>query len=207
MTTLAQTKAIHTLRRQIAGFEEADYRGLLRQEFRVASSRDLDEREANRLIDTLRGLGGDPVRRAAQTASGPYSKVLQALWIAAYNLGLAREKDDRAMLKFVERQTGVSHTRFLVDAADARKAIEGLKAWIARAAQVEWPKNRDPLARKRAVVDAQAAIIRQTLPTFDPEVFGLLEGLPRTLDRYGERHFDRLSEKLGRMIRNRKGRS
>ena len=205
MTTPAQTRAIHTLRRQIAGFDEEAYRGLLQARFSVVSSRDLDERGANRLIETLRDLGAGG-RPASRTASGPFAKVLQALWLSAWNLGIVREPDDRAMLKFVARQTGVAHTRFLIEPKEAAKAIEGLKAWIAREGGVDWPATRDPLALKRAVVEAQAAILVNYLPTFDAQTFGLLERLPASFERYGEKHFDRLSEKLGRMIRERKGR-
>ncbi len=64
--------------------------------------------------------------------TGKYAKKLQALWIAAWNLGIARDRDDKALLAFVKRQTGIDHTRFLVYADDAKRAIEALKGWINR---------------------------------------------------------------------------
>lgn len=99
-----------------------------------------------------RGFKGRPA--TASTATGKYAPILKALWLSAYNLGIARSQDDKALLSFVQRQTGVTHTRFLTDEADARKAIEGMKKWLARDGGVEWP-GRGHLEAKRAVVIAQ----------------------------------------------------
>lgn len=95
------------------------------------------EKEA--VVTELRRLGFKSVDRrqdGRQKLTGKYAKKLQALWIAAWNLGLARERDDKALLAFVKRQTGIDHTRFLVYPDDAAKAIEGLKGWLAREAGV-----------------------------------------------------------------------
>jgi uncharacterized protein DUF1018 len=69
-----------------------------------------------------------------------------------------RDRSDRAMLAFLQRQTGVSHTRFLQDPRAALGAIEGLKSWLSRAGNVEWPAdNSDAIGSKRAVLNAQWA--------------------------------------------------
>lgn len=143
MTTLQQTKAIHALRRKIPHYTEGDYRDYLRREFGVMSSKDLTNAQAERVRKTLQTLAGDngQVRRASVTAEGPYAAKLQALWISAFHLGVVRSKDDKAMIAFVQRQAKVSHTRFLTEPADAAKAIEALKSWIAREAGVEWPSR------------------------------------------------------------------
>jgi len=155
MTNAAQTRAIHAMRREL-GMTDGDYRCHLQARFRVVSSRDLDESQAAELIDDLRAAGanGGP-RSSSRTATGNYAKVLQALWISAWQLGIVRSRDDAAMLAFVERQTGISHTRFLKDSADAAKAIEGLKAWIAREAGVVWPSASN--ARKLGLEIAELA--------------------------------------------------
>ena len=203
MTTAIQTRAIHYLRRQIAGFDDDAYRDHLRARFSVVSSTALSDWQANVLIGDLRKLAGQAGgRTAANTASGPFRAILQALWISGWNLGLIASPDDRAMIKFVERQTGLTHTRFLTDPKDALRAIEALKGWLERAG-VAWPKGRNPLARKRAVIDAQEAIIRLTLPAFDALTFGVLAGLPHDFAAYGDKQFDRLSEKMGRLVRER----
>lgn len=163
MTALAQTKAIHALRRQIPHYTDADYREYLLREFGVDSSTRLTHAQAGRVIETLKTLAGQngQVRRASATADGPYARKLQALWISAYNLGVVRNRDDAAMIKFVQRQAKVSHTRFLTEPADAKKAIEALKSWIAREAGVDWPirdESDGAIDTKRAV--AQAACRR-----------------------------------------------
>ena len=48
-----------------------------------------------------------------------------------------------ALVAFVKRQTGVDHIRFLHHADDAAKAIEGLKAWLAREGGVKWRADLD----------------------------------------------------------------
>ncbi|MFT4098808.1 MAG: regulatory protein GemA [Rhodoblastus sp.] len=206
MTSLAQTRAIHSIRRQIADFTEVDYRDLLTREFKVASSRDLWDRDAERLILRLKELAGQGVtpRTRANTASGKFAPLLQALWLALYNLGAVRSPDDRALIAFVQRQTGCDHTRFLTEAAEAFPAVEALKAWLAREGVV-WPTGYDTFARKRAVIDAQAAKIRKSLPTFDPLLFAQLSGLPRAWDRFGDHQLDALSRKMGEQIRKTAG--
>ncbi|WP_186387510.1 phage protein GemA/Gp16 family protein, partial [Stappia sp. TSB10P1A] len=63
---------------------------------------------------------------------GPFAGKLQALWIAAYNLGVVKTSTDEAMMAFVTRQTGLAHARFLRFAEDAEKAIEAIKGWTRR---------------------------------------------------------------------------
>ena len=70
---------------------------------------------------------------------------------------MVRIRTDAALLGFVERQTGLSHTRFLVGAHYASRAIDALKAWLGREAGVVWPAkdHDDGLASRRAIVEAQ----------------------------------------------------
>jgi hypothetical protein len=84
--------------------------------------------------------------------SGPYAAKLQALWISGWNLGVVHVRTDDAMLSFVKRQTGIEHTRFLRDAADARKAVEALKGWLERSGGVNWGEFLHP---QDCVVEAQ----------------------------------------------------
>ncbi len=220
MTSIEQTRAIHALRRRIPGYTDDDYRAFLQSRYGVPTSTRLTFIQAAGVIGELRRLAGRAAfsDARARAASGPYVKPLQALWIAAFNLGIVADRSDRALIAFVERQTGLTHTRFLQDAADARKAIEGLKAWIARSvnerlAETErgdqghafaWPKGRNVIERKMAIVAAQTAIVRKQRPTFDPQTFGGLEGLGARLDDYDERALDRLSAAIGKIIRRAK---
>lgn len=202
MSAPDQVMAIHTLRRKIPGFTEADYRAHLKDVYGVTSCKQLTYAQAAGVIADFAKLAvQDRPRQSAARVTGQYGRALQALWIAAWNLGIVASRDDRALLAFVERQTGLSHTRFLTDAKDAAKAIEGLKAWIAREGGVGWPKNRSPLARKLAVLDAQATIMRRKLPNFTAESFGNLKGYGADFRTYDEPTLDRLSADIGRMIR------
>ncbi len=126
--------AIHVARKQL-GLDEETYRAVLVRVTGKDSAGAMDEAERRRVVDELRRQGFKPAKSALE---GPFAKKLQALWIAAWNLGLVRDRRDAAMLAFVKRQTGIEHTRFLRETADARKAIEALKAWIARDAGVDW---------------------------------------------------------------------
>lgn len=96
------------------------------------------EKEA--VVTELRRLGFQPAAGAAKSKglTGKYAKKLQALWIAAWNLGVVRDRRDAALLAFVQRQTGLDHVRFLHQADDARAAIEALKGWLKREAGVDF---------------------------------------------------------------------
>ena len=227
MTTLAQNRRIHALRRDIPGLDEASYRALLAREFRVQSSRELDAAGGDRLIAALaarqngkmpapvwhRETGGaaGKARPARAAMGGPFAKVLQALWIAGWNLGLVRDRTDAALLTFVTRQTGIENTRFLIAAQDSAKAVEALKAWLARDGGVVWPKGDAPLARKRAVAEA----IARRIMTHDPARCALIAAteyemfmsLARAFnsatppDSYTSREWDRFAEALGESLR------
>ena len=221
MIAVAQTRAIHALQRALA-MDDDDYRGFLRARFKVASSRDLNPAQANALIEELRALAGPRAegRSPAKTVSGRYAKVLQALWIAGWHLGIVSSKDDAALIAFVERQTGLPHTRFLSDAADANRAIEGLKAWLAREAKLVWPDQRDAeregrevgWLRKRAVAHA-CAVRLQALGGFRPSfkgdsvwpedvrAYAQRRGLPADFERYGGDDWNRLAGWLGGRLR------
>lgn len=208
MSAPNQVTAIHTLRRQIPNFGDAEYRAHLKDVYGVTSCKQLTFTQAAGLIAELSRMAPKTAVRAkaasAVRVSGQYARALQALWIAAWNLGVVEKRDDRALLAFVERQTGLSHTRFLHDAADAAKAIEGLKGWIARAADLTWPTSRSAIDRKRAVIEAQVAIMRKRLPNFSAATFGALQGYGSKIDAYDEPTLDRLSADIGRMIRRAK---
>lgn len=126
--------AIHVGRKQL-GLDEDTYRALLTRVTGKASSADMSEAERIDVVDEMRRLG---FKQAKTGLEGPFAKKLQAQWIAAWNLGIVEDRADAAMLAFVRRQTGIEHTRFLRDAADARKAVEALKGWMAREAGVDW---------------------------------------------------------------------
>jgi phage gp16-like protein len=155
---------IHVLKAQ-AHFNDETYREFLQKHTGKRSAKELSPREAARVIEELRNVAGEAnIRGAVAGLDSSIGGKLRALWIAGYNLGIVRERSDRAMLAFLQRQTGVSHTRFLKDAQAASSAIEGLKSWLERDGGVKWPSRHDlddltegdrVIASKRAILDAQ----------------------------------------------------
>jgi hypothetical protein len=148
---------IHVLKGQL-GFDDDAYRDFLYAQAKVRSAKDLSAASAARVIERMRELTGErsPAQGAVAGLDTAIGGKLRALWISGYNLGVVRARDDHAMLSFLERQTGVSHVRFLADARAGNSAIEGLKSWLGRAAHVAWPANsEDAILTKRAVLDAQ----------------------------------------------------
>jgi hypothetical protein len=140
--------AIHVGRKAL-GLDEETYRDLLERVTGQRSAGGMNARQHEAVIGEMRRLGFKPEAReaAAKRLEGPFAKKLQALWIAGWNLGLVEERKDTALLAFVARQTGLSHTRFLTDPRSAAKAIEGLKAWLARDGGVDWADGASPLRR------------------------------------------------------------
>lgn len=160
---------IHMLKSR-AGLDDAAYRDLLHAATGQRSSKGLNRDQELRVIAQLEGLSkGAPSRPStAQRATGDYAPKLQALWMALHDLGVVENRSDKAMMAFVERQTGLSHTRFLMDPADSRKAIEALKA-MARRAGADWKPERvaksmgltQLQADRWAILIAQAKILRE----------------------------------------------
>jgi len=146
---------IHVAKDQL-GLDDYTYCAVLKRVTGRTSSRDLTRSQAIRVIQEFKrsGWSDKQGRSPAKTVSGKYAPILRALWLSAYNLGVARSRDDKALLAFVQRQTGLSHTRFLTEPGDAKRAIEAMKKWLTRDAGVEWP-GQGPLETKRAIVLAQ----------------------------------------------------
>jgi hypothetical protein len=157
--TRDQLAAIHSLAKR-AGMDEETRRDFMERETGHRSAKDMSIAAAGRVIEKLKevtGQGASLQRGAVAGLGTPLGGKLRALWIAGYNLGLVRDRSDRAMLSFVERQTGVSHTRFFTEPQQGTAAVEGLKGWLARNG-VAWPTEKDDsdaLASRRAIIDAQ----------------------------------------------------
>lgn len=138
--------AIHVAKKEL-GLDDDTYRAALVQVTGKSSSAAMSEAERRKVLEHFRqrGFKGAATGRR-QPLEGRFAGKLQALWIAGWNLGLVRDRDDRALIAFVKRQTGIDHVRFLRHGQDAMKAIEALKGWLARAGGVDWKEHDEPAA-------------------------------------------------------------
>ncbi|UXS52571.1 regulatory protein GemA [Agrobacterium tumefaciens] len=131
----------------------------------------------------LRRLGYKPVAvrgNARRRLDGRYAPKMQSLWIAAYNLGIVEDREDRALEAFVKRQTGLDSGRWVNNADDARAVVEALKSWIAREAGVVWPDRKPCEAYTMRygykIAIAQHAMLKSMLGDgFWPSVTGILD--------------------------------
>lgn len=187
-------QAIYGLRKEL-GLDDDTARDFYAREVGKRSLRDMSVGEQVKVMQALqrevRGKGAG----AQNKLGGPFAGKLQALWISGWNLGVVRVRTDEAMLGFLERQTGIQHTRFLRNPADANKVIEALKAWLRREAQVEWADHDDP---EDAVLAAQGRLLGfdKDTPSDDPEAAGWSTWrLAEPVDRRA------LMQALGRRIR------
>jgi Protein of unknown function (DUF1018) len=204
----SQIAAIHVLKGK-ARLDDETYRALLEANGGVRSSKLLTMAAAARVIDRLKqsaGQGG-----AVAGLDSPIGGKLRALWIAGYNLGIVRDRTDRAMLSFLERQTRVSHPRFFTDPAQGTAAVEALKGWLARDAGVVWLKDDkgNPLAGRRSVAIAQWQRLVALKVVEENGFFDFAHRVTRTTYMASQRdaepftaqHYDTISAALGRKLR------
>ncbi|WP_020185924.1 regulatory protein GemA [Methylopila sp. 73B] len=175
--TVTQIKKIHALSRN-AGLDEDTRRDLMEREVGVRSTKDMTAAQAIRVIDRLKVIAGDRAKPAtrkpaasgkgALALEGPFVAVIRALWISGHALGVIENPSDTAMVAFVERQTGIQNMAWVRDPRDGRKAIEGMKAWLARAGGVVWRREDETgHGRKLAVYLALRRLL--TAAGVDPQ--------------------------------------
>src|SRR3546814_1167239 len=56
--------------------------------------------------------------------TGPFAPKMVALWLSAWNLGVAHNRHEHALIAFVERQTGIAHVNWVRDQRDGAAAVE-----------------------------------------------------------------------------------
>lgn len=201
MTPLA---AIHVGNKQL-GLDEDTARDLYERVTGKRSLREMNERQLQLIVTEQRRQGFKPAEKGLQ---GPFAKKLQALWIAAWNLGIVRDRTDAAMLSFIKRQTSIEHTRFLLDADDAAKAIDALKAWMTREAGVDWGQSvatAEWLRPSGAKIALAQWHVLSVLKAVDPKGFRkFVWENAKPLDQMTERDWPAVMNTLGEMIRKAK---
>jgi phage gp16-like protein len=180
------------------GMDDEIYRAMLEQVTGKTSCAKMHAGELVRVLDHL-----NSGRRARGADECPQAAKVRALWIAGWNLGVVRAREDAALRAFVKRQSGIDAERWLRNPADARKVIEALKSWLAREAGVEWG-DKDSNPRKR-VVEAQWRVLVEMDVIRHPEWvnaehFGYRVTGKAGFHFYRDEDWDHLIGALGRKI-------
>lgn len=151
MSTIAQIKVIHAEARRI-GWDDETRRLFMIRETGKDSCKKMNEAEAQKVILAMRQLAGTrPASRGkSQTVTGKYAGILRAMWLNAYHLGVIRNRDDKALIAFAKRQTGLEHTQFLTDGYQAGKVIDGLKKMMEREAGVDFTERKQNFSQNHA---------------------------------------------------------
>ena len=134
MPTRADYAKIHIAVKDV-GLTDQQYRDLLREHFRVESSKRLNSRQVGELLDILQRKGWQPARATGKSgrpmARDPRSRKIRALWLTLRDLGALRNPSEEALVKYVKRLTGVDALQWLAPEQHSM-VIESLKAWVAR---------------------------------------------------------------------------
>lgn len=129
MSTL---KAIHVKRRQVHSLKEDDaWRDFVEKHTGQRSTRGLSPKQTKALLAALDAMGATRTSKR-KPISGPYAKKIQALWIACWNMGLVKSRDDRSLNRFAVRQAKVGHASWIREPEDAEAVIEALKKMLER---------------------------------------------------------------------------
>jgi phage gp16-like protein len=132
--TIIQNKKIHLALNQL-GLTDEVYRDILQLNFKVDSSKDLNQFQAERLLGIFKAKGWKASASKKKPTSPQYvdgqARKIVAMWIALADAGVIRNRSDRSLQAYVKRQTGVDNLKWC-DGAQLRMVIEGLKRWASR---------------------------------------------------------------------------
>jgi len=99
------------------------------------SCKDMSTGQLLELLRHYQALGWQPKpargAKARVLASAPQHKKIRALWLALADAGVVKNRDETALRRYVERQTGVGALQWLTP-DQASRAIESLKKWCQR---------------------------------------------------------------------------
>ncbi len=141
--------AIHITHKAL-GLSKDDALALKLRVTGVASAGDMTEQQRKRYLSHLQKLqtimappqkpgSANPrpaLYRTIDDMDDARWQKVRALWAALADAGVVRNDTDDALMSYVQRQTKVTHWRFL-NGYQVNNVIEALKAWIKRAAVQE----------------------------------------------------------------------
>lgn len=125
---------IHIAKSQL-GLDESTYRHILTSLTDKDSTKKMTYAQLITVLEHLKSKGFtiSKPKKAGKLAQADdnQSKKIRALWLELHNLGAVKNSSERALAKYVERQTGISTLQWL-STAQASKVIESLKKWQIR---------------------------------------------------------------------------
>jgi hypothetical protein len=163
---------LHIAKSQL-GLDDDIYRASLMRVTGKSSARDMTPKELEACLKDFSNKGFKAVSKAGPSGL-PTTAKINALWLSGWNLGVIHDPSPRAMEAFIQRQTGIAKAQWLIDGREAAKVIDGLKAWLARDAKVDfkidkycpdymnWPQYRVCLAQWKALRSLEAVTTRKT---------------------------------------------
>ena len=156
------------------GLDEDARRALQRRETGKDSCADMSVAELRRVVSAMSRrpvtcAAHDGARSGGAVSAHELDAKLVALWISGWHLGIVRDRSDAGLAAWLSRHFRIDVPRWPDFPAKAR-AVEGLKAWLAREAGVDWRPHvaigRDGRAREMErpqarVLEAQWRILCQ----------------------------------------------
>lgn len=132
MTRNQLIKLIHVAKRELC-MDEDTYRQLLNTYAGVESTRDMDTKQLNQILDAMKNIGFKirTHKKEKLTATDDQSRKIRSLWLEMTEEGFIHDRTERAINVYVHRITGVSRLDWLNSSA-ASRVIETLKKWQAR---------------------------------------------------------------------------
>ena len=125
---------IHIAKGQLH-LDDGTYRQMLTEITGKDSCGKMGKSELVAVFEHLKTLGfkTTPAKAAGKVAlaDDAQSRKIRSLWLTLHELGAVRNPSERALAKYVERQTGKSALQFL-STKEASRVIEHLKKWEER---------------------------------------------------------------------------
>ena len=137
---MSSLKTIHVGRKQL-GLAEEDYRDLLQRVTGKRSSADMNEQQRQAVIGEMRGLGFAATPSAVKKSPHAHVRKVFALWSEAGRCGAVESASRQSLVSFVQGLTEIGDPNWL-DAAQANKVIEALKAMNRRAGAAPYKGRR-----------------------------------------------------------------
>ncbi|GAA5784661.1 gp16 family protein [Chitiniphilus shinanonensis] len=131
-------RLIHVAKRELAplGLDDDTYRQMLENLTGKRSAAELTEAQLERVVAALKKRGfivRPKVGKQVPLADDDMSRMIRGLWLELHELGFVANAAETALLRYCQRQTGVSALQWL-NGKQAETMIESLKKWRDREA-------------------------------------------------------------------------